>query len=119
MTTTTEEQTLVLFDGDNSHCYLDLDTCRDICTYGMAQGVLGFIYNSNLREWFNENSDEIEDYLNDYIDGVYGSSEYKNYIHYLASQHDTCDHLQLKQQAVWMYVECKCFDWLSIHDDEF
>ena len=109
---------LVLFDGDNSHCYLDLSTCKDIATHGMAMGVPGFIYNHNLWEWFNENSDEIESELNCFVEDAYGD-EYRNYIHWLSSTQDIADHLSLKQAAVWAYVEIKCYNFVLEHCPDF
>ena len=115
MATATKATTLVLFNGENSNCYLDLDKCRDIVNHGMAQGVSGFIYNHDLIEWFDENDDEIESELNCYVEDIY-SGEYCNYIHWLSATQNICDHLTLKQCAVWAYVVIKCAEFVSAHD---
>lgn len=105
---------LVLFEDGPQQAHFDLDQCRDIATHGMAQGVSGFIYNHNLYEWFNENSEEIESFLNDWIKDT-GLAE--TYIQHIGKQCE--DHLDLKAKAVWMYVELQCYAFVSKHDPEF
>ena len=114
--TATQELELVLFDGDNSHCYFDVDQCKDIAHFGMALGVPGFIYNHNLHEWFNENYEEIECYLNTWCESL---GEHDSYIQWLSSRKDIDTHLELKQAAVWAYVELKCYDFLCENDIDF
>lgn len=110
------ETELILFtDGPQQACF-DLDQCRDIATHGMAQGVSGFIYSHNLWEWFNENTDEIESYLNEWIDNCCDGNV-NSYIQYLGSKCE--DHLQLKADAVWLYVEQKCNDFLIQNDPNY
>ena len=124
MTTTTMAPELTLFGGGTdptvmNEATFDLDQCRDIATHGMAQGVAGFIYNHNLYEWFNENSDEIEKFLNQLVSDSHTTDEYKNYIHYLSETQDIDDHLALKAAAVWFYVESKCYNFVVEHDPNF
>ena len=113
---------LTLFGGGNDPTVMqcavfDIDQCKDIATHGMAQGVAGFIYNHNLYEWFNDNHEEIEDYLNNWVDDNFLSTEYNSYIQYLGK--DCSDHLDLKAKAVWMYVECKCSDFLIENEIDY
>jgi hypothetical protein len=42
---------------------LDADQIRDIANHGMSGGVSGFIYYGELKELWNEYSNDIEDYL--------------------------------------------------------
>ena len=44
----------------------DVDQLVDIATYGMRQGVSGFIYTRDNVAWFDENEDTIEEYLSDF-----------------------------------------------------
>jgi len=105
---------LTLFTDGPQQASFDIDQCRDISNHGMAQGVSGFIYNSNLYEWFNENSAEIESYLNEW---AADNTESKSYIDLIGSC--CADHLDLKAKAVWMYVEHKCYDFLCDNDPNF
>ena len=113
---------LTLFGGGNDPTVMqvavfDVDQCKDIALHGMAQGVAGFIYNHNLYEWFNDNYEEIEEYLNEWVEDTFGSTKYYSYINYLGTE---CgDHLDLKAKAVWLYVECKCIDFLNANDIDY
>ena len=114
MTTATKE--LTLFTDGPQIARFDIDQCRDIATHGMAQGVSGFIYNHNLWEWFNENTEEIETYLNEWVENCCDQNV-NSYIQLLGARCD--DHLQLKADAVWMYVEQKCNDFLIENDPNY
>ena len=123
MTANTTDLELTLFGGGNDPTVMqcavfDVDQCKDIATHGMAQGVAWFIYNHNLYEWFNDNSEEIEEYLNNWVDECFCSDDHKNYVEYLGSL-GCSDHLDLKARAVWMYVECKCNDFLSENNIDY
>ena len=123
MTANNTDLELTLFGGGNDPTVMqcavfDVDQCKDIATHGMAQGVAGFIYNHNLYEWFNDNYEEIEEYLNGYVADLYCTDEFNNYIQYLGSL-GSDDHLDLKAKAVWMYVECKCYEFLSENDIDY
>ena len=45
----------------------DIDELRDIVNHGMAGGVSGFIYTRECVDKFDENDDEIQDYLSDWV----------------------------------------------------
>lgn len=105
---------LVLFTDGPQQAMFDLDECRDIANHGMSQGVAMFTYNHNLYEWFNENSEEIESYLNTWIEECgLGNS----YIQFLAPKCN--NHLDLKAQAVWLYVEQKVHSYLVENDPNY
>ena len=53
----------------------DLDELKDVATYGASQGVSGFIYTSELRDIFDDNDDEIQDYLSDWVHDNIGGDE--------------------------------------------
>ena len=86
----------------------DLDELKDIANYGMAAGVGGFIYTRELRDIFDENDDEIQDFLSDWVHDNIGGDE--GSFAYFAK--DVEDITQLKGKLVWAYVELKAFDCL-------
>ena len=86
----------------------ELDELRDIATYGAAQGVSGFIYTSELRDIFDDNDDEIQDYLSDWVHDNLGSDE--SSFAYFGK--DVEDMTQLKGKLVWAYLELKAYDLL-------
>ena len=48
-----------------SNRFTDKDEIETICKHGCSGGVSGFIYSSELYEFFEHYEDEIEDLLND------------------------------------------------------
>ena len=61
----------------------------------------------NNYEWFNENSDEIESFLTDWLE----ENGFNESICVYFGR--TCDSLlDLKEQLVWAYVEIKCANFL-------
>ena len=86
----------------------ELDELKDIATYGAAQGVSGFIYTSELRDIFDANDDEIQDYLSDWVHDNVGSGE--SSFTYFGK--DVEDMTQLKGKLVWAYLELKAYDLL-------
>ena len=83
----------------------EIDELKDIVTYGMSAGVSGFIYTKDNVAWFDENEDEIEEFLSDWYHDVMGED---NYLARIAEQNDYIDSIDaLKTQMVWMYVELK------------
>ena len=87
---------------------LDTDQLVDIINHGMSAGVNGFIYHNELIESFNLFEDEINTYLNCKCDDYYG----KSWIQHLTNVHIDCID-DLKQDAVWLYVEFKAYDILT------
>jgi hypothetical protein len=91
---------------------LDTDKLVDIVQHGMSGGVSGFIYRNELIESFNLFEDEINTYLNSQCDAYYG----KSWIQHLINDGTNSDYdciNDLKQDAVWLYVEFKAFDILT------
>ena len=86
----------------------DTDELADIANYGMAQGVSGFIYTSELRDIFDDNDDEIQDYLSDWVHDNVGGDE--SSFSYFAKEVE--DITQLKGKLVWAYVELKAYECL-------
>ena len=88
----------------------DTDELIDIVNHGMSAGVSGFIYTSENVKHFDDNEDEIEEYLSDWYHDCYGDD---NYIATIAKNCDACSIDQLKNYMVWSYVELKAFDLLN------
>ena len=78
----------------------DLDEVKDVANHGCAAGVSGFIYYNELREFFNEHEDEIEDYIQSH----YG------FDCFMDSEFVSINDIICK--AVWLVVECYCTDKL-------
>ena len=97
----------------------EVDQLVDIATYGMSAGVSGFIYTRDNVEHFDNNDDEIEEYLSDWYHDNMGEN---NYIGAIASDGTfsvgSID--ELKNRMVWMYVELKAHEILqSIKHPDF
>ncbi len=88
----------------------DTDELIDIVNHGMSAGVSGFIYTSENVKHFDDNEDEVEEYLSDWYHDVMGDD---NYIATIAKNCDACSIDQLKNYMVWSYVELKAFDLLN------
>ena len=76
----------------------DMDEIKDVAEYGCAAGVNGFIYSTELAEFFDKYEDEIEDELDTY------DLKYTDLV-------DTSGHYTmqtLKEAAVWCIVEMYC-----------
>ena len=86
----------------------DTDELADIANYGMSAGVGGFIYTKELRDIFDDNDDEIQDYLSDWVHDNIGGDE--GSFAYFAK--DVEDITQLKGKLVWAYVELKAHECL-------
>ncbi len=82
--------------------FTDKDEINDIAKYGAHNGVNGFIYSSELYDFFNKYEDDIEEIMNDrdlmYTDLIKGD-------------HETFQ--QLREAAVWFVVELYCQEKIS------
>ena len=98
----------------------DVDELKDIVTHGMSAGVGGFIYTRECVDKFNENDDEIEEYLSDWYHDNMGEN---NYIGAIAGDENNSYSVgsidELKNRMVWVYVELKAYDILSENDIDF
>ena len=89
----------------------EIDELVDIANYGMAQGVSGFIYTRDNVKHFDDNDDEIEEFLSDWY---YDNMGERNYIGMIAGdgEHSVGSVDELKNRMVWSYVELKAHDIL-------
>ena len=98
----------------------DIDELKDIATHGMAQGVSGFIYTRDCVNKFNDNEDEIEEYLSDWYHDNIGED---NYLGAIAGSHGidypACSIQELKNRMVWSYVELKAHEILCSVDPNY
>ena len=86
-----------LFDALDKR-FNDFDECKDVMNHGMSGGFSGFIYTSEINEFFDEHMGEIEDYL--YM--ILG----ENYIKEVCKDLLTVD--AIIRQLVWYVAECFC-----------
>ena len=76
----------------------DIDEIKDVAEYGCSAGVNGFIYSTELAEFFDKYEDEIECELDSYglkYDDLLDTSEFYTM-------------QELKEKAVWSIVELYC-----------
>jgi hypothetical protein len=76
----------------------DLDECKDVAEYGCAAGVSGFIYSTEIAEFFDKYEDEIEDALDSF------GLKYADLLD--TSEFYTMQ--ELKERAVWAVVHMYC-----------
>ena len=112
MTATVSNTMFTILDRE-----FDIDELRDIVNHGMSAGVSGFIYTRECVDKFDENDDEIEEYLSDWHHDNLGEN---NYIGAISSNGTfsvgSID--ELKTRMVWMYVELKAHDILISMEEE-
>ena len=75
------------------------DELKDICIHGMDAGFSGFIYSSELYDFFERYEDEIEDLLEDA--GISLSQ--------LVERDETWTLQQIREKATWTAVELYAF----------
>jgi len=78
--------------------FTDLDEIKDVANHGCAGGVNGFIYSTELCEFYDEYESEIEDILD--------SLHIK--LHDLVDPDEFYSIQDLKEKAVWLAVEYYC-----------
>ena len=86
--------------------FTDMDEIRDISNHGMAGGFSGFIYSSELAEFYDTYEDEIEDV-------IYNLELTPNEI---VSDPEAWSMQELKEKSVWIAVECYCHSRMDIED---
>ena len=94
----------------------DLDQLNDIASHGMAQGVSGFIYSSDLHDIYEEHEDSILEFLDDKAFELYGQDSCMPMLVESMTRGDsevTWTLQELKEHAVWMLVELKAYDLLN------
>jgi len=80
--------------------FTDQSEIKDVANHGCSGGVSGFIYSSELFEFFNEHESDIEDVLDEL--GLTLQS--------LVDDQDDWTFQELREKAVWFVVEyyCQC-----------
>jgi len=81
-----------------SHRFTDQAEIRDIANHGCAGGVSGFIYSSELFEFFNEHESDIEDIL----------EQLEVSLTQLVKDPEYWTMQELRESAVWIVVEYYC-----------
>lgn len=76
--------------------FTDQDEIKDVATYGCSGGVNGFIYSSELYDFFTKYESEIDDWLIEYG------------MNYCSLLPDFETFQQLREAAVWFVVETYC-----------
>ena len=93
----------------------ELDELKDVVNHGMSGGVSGFIYTRENVEIFDNNDDEIQDYLSDWVYDNIGGDE-SSFSYFAKGVEDIS---QLKSQLVWSYVELKAHEILCSVDSNY
>jgi hypothetical protein len=105
--TVTTVKTFTILDQE-----FDMDALNDIANHGCEAGVSGFIYSSELHDVFDKYEDKIFDYLDEYADELGNKSGMQMVIDYITSDDDYYCMQDIKEKAVWMYVELFARDLL-------
>ena len=92
---------------------LEYDQCVDISNHGMSGGVSGFIYSSELFDKYQSFEDEIVEYLDEYCDDNFSQGALDYIVEQLSFDDKYWTMQELKEYAVWMYVELKVYDYLN------
>lgn len=89
-----------LIDALNAR-FTDADEIRDVVNHGCSGGVSGFIYSTELCDFFNQYESEIDDWLieheTNYCDLL---PEFDLFVSYTFQQ--------IKEAAVWFVVKTYC-----------
>ena len=85
----------------------ELDELNDIATHGMAQGVSGFIYSTELHNTFEANEEKIPNYLDEHAFDMGEQSGLQMVINKITDRDDDAFYSMqdVKEMAVWMFVE--------------
>ena len=86
----------------------DLDELQDICKHGMASGFSGFIYSSELYDFFERYEDEIEDMLDD---ADIALSQ-------LVARDETWTLQEIREKATWAAVELYAFNKINKEEED-
>jgi hypothetical protein len=83
----------------------DMDALNDIANYGCAAGVSGFIYSSELADVFDENEDDIWNFLDEFAFDLGEKSGIQMVIDCITRDDPFYTMQEVKEKAVWMFVE--------------
>lgn len=116
MTATATQQTFEILGQE-----FDLDQLNDIASHGMAQGVSGFIYSTELANIFDQHEESIFNYLDELAFELGEKSGIQMCIDAITRDGDDAFYTmqEIKEMAVWMYVESVARDLLirNAHQD--
>ena len=92
----------------------DLETLNHIATNGMSSAIGGLIYYSEIQETYNQNAEEIWNYLDEKAFDFGEESGIKMIINSFSKGNDNSyyEMENLKETAVWMFVELTAHDLL-------
>jgi len=88
--------------------FTDRSEMEDLANHGAMSGFSGFIYTTELNEFFNEFEDDIENYYYD----MFGNS----WIAEMSTDVTSLD--ELRAHLVWGYIEIWCADKLEEDEEE-
>ena len=91
----------------------ELEELRDIVNHGMAAGVAGFVYFTELESKFDEWSDEILTTCDQWADDVDGSCA----MQWIIKDDNDYHYDQIKSDLVWMYMEIKANEYVSLSEE--
>ena len=93
----------------------EMDELADIANHGMAAGVSGFIYSSELHDIFEEHEETIFNLLDEYALDLGEKSGMQLIIDAITGKDDSVYYTMqcIKEMAVWMYVELRAVDLLQ------
>jgi hypothetical protein len=110
----------VIFEAEPGYtdAAFTIEELKDIVNHGMSAGVPMFIYTKDNVAWFDENEDEIEEYLSDWHYDTMGE---RNYIGMIAGdgENSVGSIDELKNRMVWMFVELKAHEILCSVDPNY
>ena len=86
----------------------DIDEVKDITRHGMSGGFSGFIYSSELYEFYDKYEDDIEEYL----------YEMDIKPHELVDTEEFYSIQELKEKSIWCCVELWANDKVCTLDNE-
>jgi len=84
------------------------DELKDICIHGMSGGFSGFIYSSELYDFFEKYEDEIEDML---ADADIALSQ-------LVARDETWTLQEIREKATWAAVELYAFNKINQEEED-
>ena len=84
------------------------DELKDICVHGMSAGFSGFIYSSELYDFFEKYEDEIEDLL---ADADIALSQ-------LVSRDETWTLQEIREKATWAAIELYAFNKINKEEED-
>lgn len=85
--------------------FTDQSEINDVAKHGCSGGVSGFIYSSELFEFFNEHESDIEDVMNEL------GLQFNAFV----GDKDIWTFQELREKAVWFVVEYYCLQIVNAY----